>query len=865
MRRVLTARILGALLLVVLSSVGLFVFGPLGGIFHGSVRAARASSLPFHQYADGPYTVSGNKIIGADGKQYLFHGVGRDGLEFECTGDPYFDAGHLAFIGPGNNTAGFNWFGNTVRIPLSEGFWLHGNPSQGCSAAQYQSLVSQVVNTVTNTLHLNAILDLMWDDAGGQVAGAGAGFMLPDNDSVTFWSQAAGAYKSNSNVLFELYNEPHPQFPNAQTNWSCWQNGCQVSDNTTAPPSTYTYNGVGMQSLVNAVRATGARNLVLVAGVDWGFDLSQVSTYRINDSAGNLVWDTHPYPYVEKMPSYWDAAFGNLSASAPVFSAENGEYDCGTSYMSQLLDYFDAHSISYTSWAWYVSGAPPCGYPQLISNYQGTPASSMAVLIYQRLLSYAGATPQPVPSPTPNLPPGPVSMNWYFAEGHIGQSFQEYLTIDNPDPVNKCNVNITYLLSSGAPVTRSIVVNQSTRATENVNGDLGVPSNSSVAKDVSTIVQVTNGSSCKGVVAERPMYFSNVFGVSSGHDTLGATHLGQSFYFADMASMSGFRDFITILNPPGGQPAHITVTYYGGGNVLGTDTATVAPGTRGTITPHVTQHSAAFVSSDQPVMVERPAYFAGFNGGSAGSVTGAVTMVGAPQLGNDWLFAEGYTGGGFQENFVIANLDTSANATANVTITLEFSNGSTGTYNVSVPTKSITVWNVNAVAPNQNVSAEIKSSGANIVVERQMFFHYNHPGNGRDLQAQGGTDVVGQAGPSAHSSYSFAEGYTNGGYDEWLTIQNPTSSGETVWVTLVNGQGRSASFAVGVVAHSRATVDIVRAVMQYFCAPGAPAACWEVSMTAQTTDGTTFVAERPMYFNASGSQGGTDVIGYVGG
>src|SRR5579884_573566 len=759
MRRVLTARILGALLLVVLSSVGLFVFGPLGGIFHGSVRAARASSLPFHQYADGPYTVSGNKIIGADGKQYLFHGVGRDGLEFECTGDPYFDAGHLAFIGPGNNTAGFNWFGNTVRIPLSEGFWLHGNPSQGCSAAQYQSLVSQVVNTVTNTLHLNAILDLMWDDAGGQVAGAGAGFMLPDNDSVTFWSQAAGAYKSNSNVLFELYNEPHPQFPNAQTNWSCWQNGCQVSDNTTAPPSTYTYNGVGMQSLVNAVRATGARNLVLVAGVDWGFDLSQVSTYRINDSAGNLVWDTHPYPYVEKMPSYWDAAFGNLSASAPVFSAENGEYDCGTSYMSQLLDYFDAHSISYTSWAWYVSGAPPCGYPQLISNYQGTPASSMAVLIYQRLLSYAGATPQPVPSPTPNLPPGPVSMNWYFAEGHIG----------------------------------------------------------------------------------------------------------QSFYFADMASMSGFRDFITILNPPGGQPAHITVTYYGGGNVLGTDTATVAPGTRGTITPHVTQHSAAFVSSDQPVMVERPAYFAGFNGGSAGSVTGAVTMVGAPQLGNDWLFAEGYTGGGFQENFVIANLDTSANATANVTITLEFSNGSTGTYNVSVPTKSITVWNVNAVAPNQNVSAEIKSSGANIVVERQMFFHYNHPANGRDLQAQGGTDVVGQAGPSAHSSYSFAEGYTNGGYDEWLTIQNPTSSGETVWVTLVNGQGRSASFAVGVVAHSRATVDIVRAVMQYFCAPGAPAACWEVSMTAQTTDGTTFVAERPMYFNASGSQGGTDVIGYVGG
>ncbi|HZS76159.1 MAG TPA: hypothetical protein VFA41_06045 [Ktedonobacteraceae bacterium] len=484
-----------------------------------------------------------------------------------------------------------------------------------------------------------------------------------------------------------------------------------------------------------------------------------------------------------------------------------------------------------------------------------------------------GSSPMPTPtspgsSPTttpPTLPAAPVNPTWYFAEGHIGQGFQEYLTLDNPDTTHACNVTLTYLLSSGNPVTRTLTVGKNTRATENVNGDLGVPSNSATARDVSTIVQVTNTPTCQGVVAERPMYFSNVFGVSSGHDTLGATHLGTNFYFADVASMSGYRDFITILNPPGGQTAHITVTYYAGGNVLGTDTATVAPGTRGTITPHVTQHTAAFVSSDHPVMVERPAYFYRYNGGNAGSVSGANTLVGASALGNDWLFAEGYTGGGFQENFVIANLDTTANATASVTITLEFSNGSTRTATVSVPTKSVANWNVNALAANQNVSAEIISTGAKIVVERQMFFHYTHNSNGRSLAAQGGTDVVGQSGPASMSNYSFAEGYSNVGYDEWLTVQNPTANAETIWVTLVNGQGHTVSFSLAVGAHSRGTVDIVRAVMQHFCVPGAPAACWEISMSIQTADNSVFVAERPMYFNASGKQGGTDVIGYVGG
>jgi hypothetical protein len=39
---------------------------------------------------------------------------------------------------------------------------------------------------------------------------------------------------------------------------------------------------------------------------------------------------------------------------------------------------------------------------------------------------------------------------------------------------------------------------------------------------------------------------------------------------------------------------------------------------------------------------------------------------------------------------------------------------------------------------------------------------------------------------------------------------------------------------------------------------------YEVSLAVQSSSGP-FVAERPMYWNASGTQGGDDVIGYSGG
>ena len=345
---------------------------------------AKPVIIPRQTKAMGPYTVKGNAILGVDGKRYYFHGIGRDDLEYSCWGDGDFTPQELAYMGSGTSTRTVTYWGaNTVRLPLSEGFWLKGQPTTQCPASEYRLLVQQTVTALT-ALHLNVMLDLQWSDAGGQSLDGGGPWAMPDADSVIFWQQVATLYKGYSNVQFELFNEPHP------AQWSCWNGPCTMTNDTVYSDDCHcskaeTYHSVGIQALLNTVRLTGATNLAIVAGMDWGFDLSQIAHYALKGA--NIVYDTHPYPYADKQPQVWDASFGNISATYPVISAESGEYDCGTSYMSQLLAYFDAHQIGWIAWSWTMQG-DVCGYPRLIQDFNGTPSKATGQFIYQHLQSY---------------------------------------------------------------------------------------------------------------------------------------------------------------------------------------------------------------------------------------------------------------------------------------------------------------------------------------------------------------------------------------------------------------------------------------------------------------------------------------------
>jgi hypothetical protein len=475
---------------------------------------------------------------------------------------------------------------------------------------------------------------------------------------------------------------------------------------------------------------------------------------------------------------------------------------------------------------------------------------------------------------------GPLSKTWYFAEGRVGTGYAENFMIGNPASTGTCAVNVQYIyqLDSGSAATKTVTVSVAAikRVSQSVNADLNITPGQLSGAWVGAIIGVdTNATpSCTGIVVERSVYF-NVNGVNSGDEIVGSTHLGTSFYFADVSTGTGYTSDIAILNG-NSSAAHVTIQYYAGGQKVGTQTATVNASTRGTLTlaTGLPSHSAAVVKCDLPVLVERSNYFNAIKVGVAGTVSGGWSTIGSMTMANDWLFAQGYTSGKFQEYLDIANVDT-VNTSAAVTISLFYPKGSPRIFTATVNPDSQLIWDVNqngtgGVSPY--VSAEVTSTGAKIVVEREMFFKYNRVANGSPIVALGGTDVMGQVGPASQIGYNFADGNTNPGYDELLVLFNPTSGSEKIYPTLVNGLGTVYHMnPVRLYPKTNLTINITSIVANNMVQPGQGAQAYDVSIQIKvsfTYEG--FVAERLNYWNASTSglsnptQGGTDIIGYSG-
>ena len=177
---------------------------------------------------------------------------------------------------------------------------------------------------------------------------------MADENSVQFWKSVAERYKDTGQVLFELYNEPH------DVSWAVWRDGGLTADG---------YDAVGMQQLYDAVRDTGAHNLVLIGGLRWAYDLSGVPRHRIDGY--NIVYVSHPYDFPDKQPTAWPNDWGFLAETDPVMVTEFGSFgDCDPAYSNALLDYADEIDASWVAWAWYPGG---CDFPALIEDWDGTP------------------------------------------------------------------------------------------------------------------------------------------------------------------------------------------------------------------------------------------------------------------------------------------------------------------------------------------------------------------------------------------------------------------------------------------------------------------------------------------------------------
>jgi endoglucanase len=151
------------------------------------------------------------------------------------------------------------------------------------------------------------------------------------------------------------------------------------------------YQTAGMQSLVNAVRATGATEPVMIAPIGWagaaggpdqyGSDPTQGwLKWRPTDPAGQEIMSWHVYNFTGcAVAGCWTSEVLPVAATFPVVTGEPGETDCSTAFDVALMNWDDAHGISYVAWAWNHS-PDTCGDagPSVVTSFSGAPTKSGA-------------------------------------------------------------------------------------------------------------------------------------------------------------------------------------------------------------------------------------------------------------------------------------------------------------------------------------------------------------------------------------------------------------------------------------------------------------------------------------------------------
>lgn len=418
---------------------------------------------------------------------------------------------------------------------------------------------------------------------------------------------------------------------------------------------------------------------------------------------------------------------------------------------------------------------------------------------------------------------------WFVAEGATG-FFEEDIAIVNPSATD-ANVQITFLTSTGAPNgPHAVLVPKTSRTTVRVNNFAGL-SNAAVSARVTSDVDI---------IVERSMYWNA--GRRGGHNAAGVNAPAATWHFAEGAT-GFFQLFFLVANPSTTTPANVALRYLpeGGGAPI-VQNISVAPNLRRTVwvnseVPGLT--NAAFstsITSDIPVLAERAMYWSSFEGGT--------DAVGVAALSNTWIFAEGFTGGGFETYLLLGNTS-GTDSVVDVTYFLEGAAPVARQYVVLANQRRTVMTNQDAALQNRSFSMRVNST-VPIVAERAMYW-------GNFVDGHATTGIAAEA-----AAWGFAEGVedANGGvsFDTYFLFANSTAAPITIEGTFysdttVGGAGAGLRRTFTLPAQSRLTLGpgnfpemSNRSFGAFFRSVGASA-------------GATFVVERAAYWG-TGYYGG---------
>jgi hypothetical protein len=290
------------------------------------------------------------------GELVRLHGVNRSGSEYACLADNGF------FDGPTDDesiAALRRWKVNAVRIPLNESCWLAINgASPRFSGSAYQTAIKDYATRLEQQ-GLVPILELHRAAPGDLPADQQ--YPMPNADHTpTFWREVATNFVDDDAVVFEPYNEPFPdKNRNSDDAWACWRDGCTSPETywgtTLAFPR---YEAVGMQELVSTIRQTGAKQLILLGGVQYSNRLTGWLAHAPQDPLGNIAPAWHVYNFNAcANASCWDSEPFALAAQVPLVATEIGQDDCQGGMVTPLMAALDQHQASYLAWWWNLAAS----------------------------------------------------------------------------------------------------------------------------------------------------------------------------------------------------------------------------------------------------------------------------------------------------------------------------------------------------------------------------------------------------------------------------------------------------------------------------------------------------------------------------
>ena len=255
-----------------------------------------------------------------------------------------------------------------------------------------------------------------------------------------------------------------------------------------------------------------------------------------------------------------------------------------------------------------------------------------------------------------------TATKWYFAEGATFGPFNLFYLVQNPN-AQAAQVTVTYLLASGAPLTKNYTVPAQSRFNIWVDNEGATdPTLAALASaELSAVIESTNG---VPIIAERAMYLDQPGRVlGAGHESAGVTAPSTEWFLAEGSTGDYFDLFILIANPQP-TPAAVQAEYLLTTGQVITRTYTVPGNSRFNIwvdqepgLANAALSTRLTSTNGVPIIVERAMWWPG---PTSNTWQEAHNSPGETTTGTRWAMAEGEVGGPRDTDTYVLIANTSA-------------------------------------------------------------------------------------------------------------------------------------------------------------------------------------------------------------